>query len=157
MHTSFIPRIIIVLIGLIGLALGIAIGVIQVLFMFADAGSYSSLYPNTLSGAVQEMSIMLTNIWLALACVWGGLLYMVPVRIGRLTRVASNITPNEEVVPKAYRAGGIYIIIASILAIIARFLFSRVDAGLEPLVIIMPVVTLIIGAVGLFASFARVR
>jgi hypothetical protein len=157
MSTSPMLRVVLIILGVIGLILGVIIGVVQIITMFSEEGAlaYATLYPNTLSGAAQQMGILFTNIYLAMAGIMGGLLYMIPVRMGRLVRAAGYTTPNAEVVPKAYRAGGIYMIVGGVLAVIARFLFSKVDIGHQPLIMIIPLLILAFGIIGLVASLAK--
>jgi hypothetical protein len=158
MSTSPMLRVVLIIIGAIGLILGVIIGVIQIMTMFSREGAlaYATLYPNTLSGAAQEAGIIFTNIYLAMAGIMGGLLFIIPVRMGRLVRAAGYTTPNAEVVPKAYRAGGIYMIVGGVLAVIARFLFSKVE-GSQPLIMIVPLLILVFGIIGLVASLAKAK
>ena len=152
MNVWSVPRGVIIIVGIVGLILGVLIGIIQIRQMFSLEYYAYSPYPNTLSGATQEASILITNIWLAISGVMGGLLLMIPVGMGRLSRVTGYTTPNAEVVPKAYRAGGIYMIIGGAVSLIARIFFSK---GEMSLVVIVPIAMLIIGIVALLAGMAK--
>jgi uncharacterized membrane protein len=149
-----ISKVVVIIAGVIGLIVGVIIGVYQIL-MFFNPDEYLYLYPNTLNGVTQELTILLTNIWLALAGIIGGLLFLVPLKMGRSMHVAGYTTPNVEVIPKAYRFGGIYMIVWGILSIIARLLFSNVDTAFRPFIIILPLLIIIIGIIGLLVGLAK--
>ena len=154
MRALSIPRTAVIAAGVIGLIVGIVIGVLQIAAMFfATTSSYSYFYSssNTLIGVAQETAIRFTNIWLAIAGIIGGLLLLMPVRMGRLLRAAGYTTPNTEVVPKAYRAGGIYMIMGGTLATISHLIFVR------PEIVLLPLVAVIIGVIGLLAGLAKTR
>ena len=157
MRTSPILRIVLVLLGVVALIFGAYIGIYQIKFIFSKEGiqTYATIYPNSLSGAAQELGILLTNIWLAMTGIVGGLLYIIPVKMGRWVRAAGYITPNAEVIPKAYRAGGIYMIVGSVLSIIARLLFSKAAKEDYLIIMILPLLMLVIGIIGLIPSLTK--
>jgi hypothetical protein len=152
-----VSKLVFILIGLVAFLLGIVTGTIQIVIMFSQERivAYNSMFPNTLSGAAQQMSILYTNFWLAFAGIMSGLLFMAPVRIGRAFRVAGYTTPDVEVVPKAYRAGGIYLVIGGILALAARLFVGSSINNLEILVLILPLVFIGLGVCGLVAGLVK--
>jgi hypothetical protein len=154
-----ISKLVFILIGLVAFLLGIVTGTMQIVVMFSQERifAYNSMFPNSLSGAAQQMSILYTNLWLAMAGVMSGLLFMAPVKIGRAFRAAGYTTPDVEVVPKAYRAGGIYLVIGGILALAARlFVGSSID-NLEILVLILPIIFIGLGVCGLVAGLVKAK
>jgi hypothetical protein len=157
MNQSPVPKVVFIIVGLVAFLLGVITAVMQLMAMFSAAGiaTYNTLYPNTLSGAAAQSSMVITNFWMALAGIMGGLLFMSPVKLGRSLRVVTYTTPDEEAVPKSYRGGGLYLIIGGILAVVARLFFSPVSNDSKIVVLVLPFLFIILGVAGLVASLVK--
>jgi len=151
MQALSIPRVVVMVVGIVVLILGILAGIGLVMAVILSGGS--SPYPNTLPGVSQEMAMILSSAWLAVFSIIGGLTFLMPVRMGRLLRAAGYTTPDAEVVPKAYRTGGVCMLVAGVVAAVANFLFAPMDI----LDVALLLVVIIAGIIGLLAGLGRAR
>ena len=144
-----ISRAIVVVTGIVVLILGIImlIGLWAVIILSAG---YSP-YENTLAGASQEGVMLWTTTAASVGSIFGGLLFLMPLRMGRWLRAASYTTPDAEVIPKAYRSGGWGLIVVGIIAALANFLF----APMTLLDVVLLLVVIGAGVIGLLASVSR--
>jgi hypothetical protein len=141
-------KIIIKIIGVICIILGIILGVLLGIAMLASLTSVNYLfsYSNTLSGVAQEMIILFTNLWLIFGELASGLLFLMPIKFGRLIRIAGYTVPDEEVIPKSYRTGGLYLIIAGIMSLVAHFFLVRAE------ILLIPLLAVFLGIIAVFVS-----
>jgi len=151
MQALSIQRVVVVVVGIVVLILGITAGIGVIMAVILSGGSFP--YPNTLAGVSQGLALILSSALLAGFSIIGGLTFLMPVRMGRLWRVAGYITPDAEVVPKAYRAGGAAMLGAGILAAVVNFLFAPMDM----LDVAILLVVIIAGIIGLLAGLSRAR
>lgn len=149
MRALSIPKAVVMVVGVVVLILGILAGTGLVITLILLGGYF--LYSNTLAGALQEMAVIFSSGWLAVSSIICGLMFLMPVRMGRRFRAAGYTTPDAEVVPKAYRSGGAYMLVAGVVAAVVHFLFAPIDI----LDVALLLVAIIGGIIGLLAGLGQ--
>ena len=149
-----VSRLTMVLAGIIAIALGIYVLAGWVVFLIESAGQSS--FENTLFGASAEMIVIYTTVAVGIGAVMGGLLFVGPIRMGRLFRAGNYTTPDRAVIPKAYLSGGWAIIVVALASGLARWLFTD-PTYWYLLILAVAVATGIIGLVNGYALKAANR
>ncbi len=145
-----ISRTLMVLSGIVVLALGIIVEI--GVFTAIMSGSLQRL-PNTFAAVGSGMGLMYSVLFLGAGAITGGLLFLMPVKMGRRFRAASYTTPDADVVPKAYRTGGITLLIFGGIAIVTNFLL----APMSVLDLVLLLVVIAAGVIGVTAGSGKVK
>ena len=149
MRALSIPKVVVMVVGVVVLILGILAGISLVITLILSGGFF--LYANTFARASQQWVIMYASACIACFSIIGGLIFLMPVKMGRRFRAARYTTPDMEVVPKAYRTGGVYMLVAGVVAAVMNFLFAPIYI----LDVALPIVLIIGGIIGLLAGSAH--
>ncbi|OGN98030.1 MAG: hypothetical protein A2Y89_06280 [Chloroflexi bacterium RBG_13_51_18] len=134
-----------ILAGVAVIVMGIIIGVLQVA-AYVEQFTYGFPYSTEFTESFQEIALMLVNFYLLATGIMSGLAYIVPVWAGRKLHRTGYAISDEETVPKAYRSGGIGLIIAGVIAI-AVYIWV-----LDSNIIALPIIMLVLGILGVVAG-----
>src|SRR4030042_645580 len=153
MPNPSIPKPVMILIGVIVLVVAIIVGVRQISFMI-DQFKYGYPYSSQFTESIQELAFTFVNFYLCFAGIMGALAFIVPTWAGRKLYRTGYALSDEETVPKAYRAGGINLIVAGVLAI-AVYVWIFQSYNFYSNAVLFPVVLLVLGITGAMGGINR--
>lgn len=152
-----IPRVLIILAGLVGIFFGLALTIGQAYGIYTMIQARGQAFLDANLYLLNKINLQavpaVANVFSGLFSLSGGLTLLFPIFGGRNLHRLGNKIPDVEVVPKAYRDGGIELIVSGALVLAGHLLLVWLKVDDRPA--ISPFIIMSSGIVGVLASLSK--